>query len=177
MALLQSRPFAAAKPSKIRHRFDVQALMREARIVAYKDSIFGEMRSRSNIEKFCALKSHLSESPRSYVPHFRYLLALRRSDSRGVAMRMLPSKRRSSFGTNCVQCDNELIAPARSEFRDERQIRHFWHCSKCDYSFEVIAPSDTKSIQDVMRRIEDVTRRRDVCRLRLSHRKSIATFF
>ena len=26
-------------------------------------------------------------------------------------MRMIASKRRSSFGTNCVQCDNELIAP------------------------------------------------------------------
>ena len=51
-------------------------------------------------------------------------------------MRMIASKRRSSFGTNCVQCDNELIAPARSEFRDERQIRHFWHCRECDFCFE-----------------------------------------
>jgi hypothetical protein len=41
MALLQPRLFAAAKPSKISHRFDVQALMREARIVPYKDSLFG----------------------------------------------------------------------------------------------------------------------------------------
>jgi hypothetical protein len=30
-------------------------------------------------------------------------------------MRMIASKRRSSFGTNCVQCDNELIAPERSD--------------------------------------------------------------
>ena len=82
-------------------------------------------------------------------------------------MRMIASKRRSSFGTNCVQCDNELIAPERSEYRDERQIRHLWHCSKCDCSFEVIAPSDTKSTEDIMRRIEDVMRRRDVCRSRL----------
>ena len=41
-------------------------------------------------------------------------------------MRMIASKRRSSFGTNCFQCDNELIAPERSEYRDERQIRHLW---------------------------------------------------
>ena len=82
-------------------------------------------------------------------------------------MRMIASKRRSSFGTNCVQCDNELIAPERSEYRDERQIRHFWHCSRCEFSFEVISPAHTKSIEDIVRRIEDVMRRRDVLRSRL----------
>ena len=76
-------------------------------------------------------------------------------------MRIIPSRRRSSFGKNCVQCDNELIAPERSECRNERQIRHFWHCSKCDCSFEVLLPARTKSIKDIMRRIEDVMRRRD----------------
>ena len=82
-------------------------------------------------------------------------------------MRTIASKRRSSFGTNCVQCDNELIAPEKSEYRDGGQIRHFWHCSRCDYSFEVISRAHTKSIEDVMRRIEDVMRRRDVLRSRL----------
>ena len=77
-------------------------------------------------------------------------------------MRMIASKRRSSFGTNCVQCDNELIAPERSEYRDEGQIRHLWHCSRCDCSFEVIPHANTKSIQHIMRRIEDIMRRRDV---------------
>ena len=82
-------------------------------------------------------------------------------------MRMVLAKRRSSFGANCVQCDNELIAPERSEYRDERQIRHLWRCSRCDCSFEVILPARTKSMEDVMRRIEDVMRRRDVLRSRL----------
>ena len=82
-------------------------------------------------------------------------------------MRMIASKRRSSFGTNCVQCDNELIAPERSEYRDERQIRHFWCCSKCECSFEVISPSHTKSIKEIMRRIENIMRRRDVFSSRL----------
>ena len=74
-------------------------------------------------------------------------------------MRMTASKRRSSFGTNCVQCDSELIAPERSEYRDEGQIRHFWRCSKCDCSVEVVPPAHTKSMQDM--------RRRDVSSLRL----------
>ena len=82
-------------------------------------------------------------------------------------MRMIASKRRSSFGTNCVQCDNELIAPERSEYRDERRIRHLWHCWKCDCSFEVIASSDSKSIENILRRIEDVTRQRDAFSSRL----------
>ena len=66
-------------------------------------------------------------------------------------MRMIASKRRSSFGTNCVQCDNELIAPARSEFRDERQIRHFWHCRECDFCFELVVsfPAVDKSMRDI----------------------------
>jgi hypothetical protein len=131
------------------------------RKIFYAADAFTELR------KFCLPESHLSESLRSQVPYFCYLLALCRSDSKGVAMRMVPSKRRSSFGTNCVQCTNELIAPERSECRNEGQIRHFWHCSKCDCSFEIILPARTKSMEDVMRRIEDVMRRRDVLRSRL----------
>ena len=75
-------------------------------------------------------------------------------------MRIVPSKRRSSFGTNCVQCTNELIAPERSECRNQGQIRHFWHCSKCDCSFEIILPARTKSMEGVMRSIEDIMSRR-----------------
>ena len=75
-------------------------------------------------------------------------------------MQTLASKRRSGFGTNCFQCDNELIAPERSEYRDERQIRHLWHCSKCDCYFVVISPADTKSIKDIMTRIEAVVAER-----------------
>jgi uncharacterized protein with PIN domain len=82
-------------------------------------------------------------------------------------MGMLSSKRRSSFGTNCVQCDNELIAPESSEYRDERQIRHFWHCSKCDCSFEIIPTAHIKSIKHILRWIEAIVRRRDAVSLRL----------
>ena len=56
-------------------------------------------------------------------------------------MRAVASKRRSSFGTDCVQCGDELIAPDKSEYRDERHILHLWRCSKCDCSFEVISPA------------------------------------
>jgi hypothetical protein len=75
----------------------------------------------------------------------------------------ISSTRRSSFGMDCVQCDNELIAPESSEYRHERHILHHWGCPKCDCRFEVISPSDTKSIRDVMRRIEAVVTRSDVC--------------
>jgi hypothetical protein len=60
-------------------------------------------------------------------------------------MSAIASKRRSSFGTDCVQCGNELIAPEKSEYRDERHVLHLWRCPKCDHSFEVIWSADTGS--------------------------------
>jgi hypothetical protein len=57
--------------------------------------------------------------------------------------------RRSSFGADCVHCGKELIAPERSEYRDERQVRHIWRCAKCARSFEVIWSADTKSVTDI----------------------------
>ena len=67
----------------------------------------------------------------------------------GGTMPTIASKRRSSFGTDCVQCGNELIAPERSEYRDERHVLHIWRCPKCDRSFEVIWSADLKSVTDI----------------------------
>ena len=58
---------------------------------------------------------------------------------------MVPN-RRSSFGTSCAQCGNELIAPEWSEYRSKQQNRHLWRCWKCDYCFETIVT--TKSMDD-----------------------------
>ena len=57
--------------------------------------------------------------------------------------------RRSSFGAECAHCGKELIAPERSEYRDERHVLHIWRCPKCDHSFEVIWSADTKSVTDI----------------------------
>jgi hypothetical protein len=57
--------------------------------------------------------------------------------------------RRSSFGAACAHCGKELIAPERSEYRDERHVRHIWRCPKCNRSFEVIWSADTKSVTDI----------------------------
>ena len=75
------------------------------------------------------------------------------SEGREVAMLTIASKRRSSFGIECVQCDSELIAPERSEYFNGSDIRHIWRCGRCDCCFEVISPADTKSIEDIMARI------------------------
>jgi len=58
---------------------------------------------------------------------------------------MVPN-RRSSFGTTCAQCGNELIAPEWSEYRSKHQNRHLWRCWMCDYCFETIVT--TKSMDD-----------------------------
>ena len=82
-------------------------------------------------------------------------------------MPTIASKRRSSFGMDWIQCGSELIAPERSEYWNERHILHHWHCPKCDCSFEVISPADTKSIEDIMTRIESIVTRGDVYPSRL----------
>jgi uncharacterized protein with PIN domain len=52
--------------------------------------------------------------------------------------------RRSSFGADCAHCGKELIAPEKSEYRDERHVGHIWRCPKCDRSFETIWSADKK---------------------------------
>lgn len=107
-----------------------------------------------------------------WLPYHCYVLALRRSENRELAMPTIASKRRSSFGIDCVQCDNELIAPERSEYRDERLIVHLWHCPKCDCCFEVISLADTKSVKDIMTKtetiIEDIMRSGEIFPLPLA---------
>jgi hypothetical protein len=46
------------------------------------------------------------------------------------------SDRRSTFGINCIRCNDELIAPEKSEYHDGKFIRHLWLCSKCKTRFE-----------------------------------------
>jgi hypothetical protein len=56
---------------------------------------------------------------------------------------MMVSRRRSTFGMNCAQCDNELIAPEWSEYLNKQQIRHLWRCWKCDSCFETIVNAES----------------------------------
>ena len=51
----------------------------------------------------------------------------------------------SAFRMTCIQCDNELITPERSEYRSKHQNRHLWRCWKCDCCFETIV--NTKSME------------------------------
>ncbi len=64
-------------------------------------------------------------------------------------MTTIAANRRSDFGLDCIQCSNELVAPERSEYWNERHIRHLWRCPKCDCRFGTIV--ETESIEDVIR--------------------------
>ena len=65
--------------------------------------------------------------------------------------RMVPN-RRSTFGISCVRCDEELIAPDRSEYRADTHIRHLWHCAKCASLFETIEqiPVEAMTTDDIL---------------------------
>ena len=72
-----------------------------------------------------------------------------------VSMATKAASRRSSFGLDCVQCSNELIAPDWSEYRNEQQVvHHVWHCWKCDCTFETIFKS--KSIEKIRTRDDNL---------------------
>jgi hypothetical protein len=44
-------------------------------------------------------------------------------------------KKRRMFGIHCARCDHEIIAPHRTEFLDDRVIRHLWQCPRCKARF------------------------------------------
>jgi hypothetical protein len=66
-------------------------------------------------------------------------------------MTTILTNRRSKFGMTCVQCSNELIAPEWSEYRNQRQVRHLWHCWKCDFHFESVVsfPVVSETMRDI----------------------------
>jgi ribosomal protein L37AE/L43A len=45
----------------------------------------------------------------------------------------------------CAQCGKMLFGPEWSEYLSDRQVRHLWLCSSCNYEFEtlVVFPPDT----------------------------------
>jgi hypothetical protein len=61
------------------------------------------------------------------------------------------SNRRSTFGIKCVRCEDELIAPEKSEYRHGVHIRHRWHCSNCEISFESLEsiPVEAMTTDDI----------------------------
>ena len=54
-------------------------------------------------------------------------------------MTTIVSNRRSSFGMNCTQCGDLLIAPEWSEYEDERHVLNLWSCTSCGSQFETKA--------------------------------------
>ncbi len=66
-------------------------------------------------------------------------------------MATMASDRRSTFGISCVRCDEELIAPEKSEYRAGAHIRHLWLCPKCATRFESIEqiPVEVMTTDDI----------------------------
>jgi len=42
----------------------------------------------------------------------------------------------SRYGIACIECNARPIAPNRSEYVSECQVRHFWSCENCGHQFE-----------------------------------------
>lgn len=55
--------------------------------------------------------------------------------SKGFMMTTLQSKRSTRFGTECVQCREELITHESSEFCSEGHASNVWFCQECGCCF------------------------------------------
>jgi hypothetical protein len=68
-----------------------------------------------------------------------------------ATMATMVSNRRSTFGSHCVRCKDELIAPEKSEYCDGTHIRHLWYCSNCETSFESLEsiPVEAMTADDI----------------------------
>lgn len=66
-------------------------------------------------------------------------------------MTRIASTRRSDYGMACVHCGDMLIAPERSVYVSDRQVRHLWRCSACNCSFEmsIVLPRSAQSVVDI----------------------------
>ena len=60
------------------------------------------------------------------------------------------------FGIQCVRCNHEIIAPHKSEFLDDKVIRHLWHCPRCEAWFESFPrfPANAKSVKELMTTVD-----------------------
>jgi transcription elongation factor Elf1 len=75
-----------------------------------------------------------------------------------LSRRTTMKKQRSMFmfGIQCVRCNHEIIAPHKSEFLDDKVIRHLWHCPRCVAWFESFPrfPANAKSAKELMTRVD-----------------------
>ncbi|MGN6747624.1 MAG: hypothetical protein ACTHJS_03435 [Xanthobacteraceae bacterium] len=67
-----------------------------------------------------------------------------------IAMSVAAAKPRFKSGMRCTRCGEALPLPEWSEYRNDRQVDHLWHCWKCDYRFQTIA--SIASINDIKTR-------------------------
>jgi len=67
-----------------------------------------------------------------------------------IPMTAKAAKPLSNCGMQCVQCGEELPLPEWSEYRNDREVDHLWHCWKCDCRFETVA--NIASIDDIKTR-------------------------
>jgi hypothetical protein len=47
------------------------------------------------------------------------------------------------FGLSCPYCSGSVIAPHRSEYVSEEQVRHYWSCESCGHGSESVVDLQT----------------------------------
>jgi hypothetical protein len=50
----------------------------------------------------------------------------------------------ASYGVDCPQCGDRIIAPELSAYAGDGAVRNGWHCPKCDCEIETRVVFDAK---------------------------------
>jgi hypothetical protein len=61
------------------------------------------------------------------------------------------------FGIKCGRCDQEIIAPQKTEFLDDKVIRHVWQCPGCKARF-----ASHPRFSDIGKSVRDATTKVDI---------------
>ena len=51
-------------------------------------------------------------------------------------MVIIATNNESPYGTECIRCNDSLIAPNWSKYVSERHVCHSWSCDSCGHRFE-----------------------------------------
>jgi uncharacterized protein with PIN domain len=51
-------------------------------------------------------------------------------------MVIITTNNESPYGTECIRCNDNLIAPDESQYVSERHVSHSWSCESCGHEFE-----------------------------------------
>ena len=65
-----------------------------------------------------------------------YFPSWKKKETKQGGIMVLATNNDSLYGTACIRCDDDVIAPDESQYVSERHVNHSWSCDGCGLRFE-----------------------------------------